>query len=154
VVFRDKSRGPIATYMPMIGGLRKKARNSGEIVTWECYVVHENDFFDYALGDNPHIEHKPTLENPGPIVAAYSIATLKGGDKSREVMSIAEIEAVRARSRAKDSGPWVTDFSEMCRKTVARRHSKVLPTSTDLDNIFTRDDQLPEGASDEVEVSA
>src|SRR5262245_22061972 len=62
VVFRDKSRGPIATYMPMIGGLRKKARNSGEIVTWECYVVQENDFFDYALGDNPHIEHKPTLE--------------------------------------------------------------------------------------------
>jgi recombination protein RecT len=70
------------------------------------------------------------------------VARLKTGEVSREVMSVAEIEKVRARPRAKDAGPWVTDYSEMCRKTVARRHSKVLPMSTDLDDLIRRDDEL------------
>uniref|UniRef100_UPI00195373C4 recombinase RecT n=1 Tax=Klebsiella aerogenes TaxID=548 RepID=UPI00195373C4 len=29
-----------AQWMPMIGGLRKKVRNSGEIATWEAHVVY------------------------------------------------------------------------------------------------------------------
>src|SRR5262245_31940685 len=39
--------GSQAQWMPMIGGLRKKVRNSGEIATWEVQVVHENDDFDF-----------------------------------------------------------------------------------------------------------
>ena len=70
------------------------------------------------------------------------MATLKSGEVSREVMSIDEIEAIRKRSRAANTGPWVTDYSEMARKTVARRHSKVLPMSTDLDDVIRRDDDL------------
>jgi recombination protein RecT len=143
--------GNSAQWMPMIAGLRKKVRNSGEIATWDAYVVHENDEFDYILGDDPRIHHKPTLEEPGEVIAAYSIATLKSGEKSREVMSIAAIDKVRQRSKAKDSGPWKTDYEEMCRKTVARRHSKVLPMSTDLDDLIRRDDDLYDmkGAADD-----
>lgn len=130
-------------WMPMIAGLRKKVRNSGEIETWDAQVVYANDEFEYELGDDPFIKHKPMLSGDrGQVIAAYSIATLKSGEKSREVMSIGEIEAVRARSKSKDSGPWVTDYSEMCRKTVARRHSKVLPMSTDLDDLMRHDDEL------------
>lgn len=129
-------------WMPMIAGIRKKARNSGEIETWDAHVVHTNDLFDYELGDNPFIRHKPTLDEPGAVIAAYSICTLKGGEKTREVMSIAAIEKVRKRSKAANKGPWVTDYEEMCRKTVARRHSKVIPMSTDLDDLIRRDDEL------------
>jgi recombination protein RecT len=131
-----------AQWMPMIGGLRKKVRNSGEIATWDVYVVHANDEFDFELGDEPFIRHKPTLDDPGQVIAAYSIATLKSGEKSREVMSVAAIEKVRAVSKAKDNGPWVTWYEEMCRKTVARRHSKSLPMSTDMDDLIRRDDEL------------
>lgn len=134
--------GTQAQWMPMIGGLRKKVRNSGEIATWEVQVVHENDEFDFALGDEPFIRHKPTLDEPGKVVAAYSIATLKSGEKSREIMSVNAIEKVRAVSRAKNNGPWVQWYEEMCRKTVARRHSKVLPMSTDLDDLLRRDDDI------------
>ncbi len=134
--------GAQATWMPMIAGLRKKVRNSGELATWEVHVVHANDAFEYELGDDPFIRHKPTLQEPGPVVAAYSIATLKSGEKSREVMSVAAINKVRDVSKAKNSGPWVQWYEEMCRKVVARRHSKVLPMSTDLDDIIRRDDDL------------
>lgn len=136
-------------------GLRKKVCNSGEIATWDAHVVHENDLFEFELGDNPSIRHQPALDNPGKPIGAYSIATLKSGEKSREVMSIAAIEKVRSRSRAKDNGPWVTDYEEMCRKTVARRQSKVLPMSTDLDDLLRRDDDLYdfEGARDEAKAS-
>jgi len=142
IPFNDRKRGMIAQYMPMIAGIRKKVRNSGEIATWDAHVVYANDAFEFELGDDPFIKHRPALTERGKPVAAYSIATLKSGEKSREVMSLGEINAIRARSRAKDSGPWVTDFAEMCRKTVARRHSKVLPMSTDLDDVLRRDDDL------------
>lgn len=143
-----------AQWMPMIAGIRKKVRNSGEIATWEVQVVHQNDAFEFELGDEPYIKHRPHLDgDPGPVIAAYSVATLKSGEKSREVMTRAEIEKARAISRAKDSGPWVNWYEEMCRKTVARRHSKVLPMSTDLDDLIRRDDALYdfEGAREEAQ---
>lgn len=142
VIFRDRERGEIAQWLPMIAGLRKKARQTGLVATWEAHVVHQNDSFDYELGDEPFIRHRPAVGERGAPIGAYSICKLKSGEVSREFMSIAEITVIRARSRAKDSGPWVTDFSEMCRKTVARRHSKVLPTSNDLDEVLRRDDEL------------
>ena len=133
-----------AQWMIMVAGLRKKVRNSGEIATWEVNVVHENDQFDFQLGDEPYIHHRPTLTGePGKVIAAYSIAVLKTGEKSREVMTRAQIDKVRAVSRAgRDDSPWNTWFEEMARKTVARRHSKVLPMSTDLDDLLRRDDAL------------
>lgn len=138
-------------WIPMIAGLRKKVRNSGEIATWDAQVVYEKDAFDYELGDDPYIKHKPFLVgDAGKIIAAYSVAVLKSGEKSREVMTVQQIERIRLMSKAKDFGPWKDHYAEMCRKTVARRHSKVLPMSTDLDDLIRRDDDLYDmnGASD------
>lgn len=129
-------------YLPMIAGIRKKVRNSDEIATWDARVVFQNDDFQVILGDDERIEHKPNIFNPGKPIAVYSIAVLKNGERSREVMTIAEVESIRQRSKAKDAGPWVTDFNEMARKTVLRRHSKALPMSTDLDDLIRRDDAL------------
>lgn len=150
-------------WMPMVAGIRKKVRNSGEIETWDAHCVYENDAFEFELGDSPYIKHKPALGGDrGKIIAAYSVATLKSGEKSREVMSIEEIMAVwRKSSKQKDkdgnpTGPWKDHLGEMCRKTVARRHSKVLPMSTDLDDLIRRDDELydMEGASDKAQMPA
>ncbi len=143
-------------WLPMIAGIRKKVRNSGEITDWTAQVVHAKDEFEYELGDDPFIKHKPKLEGDrGQVVAAYSVATLKGGEKSREVMTRAELDKVRAASKSPDTGPWKGWFEEMCRKTVAKRHAKVLPMSTDLDDLIRRDDELYDlkGASDRVAAS-
>jgi recombination protein RecT len=139
-----------AQWMPMIAGLRKKARNSGLLVDWYCEVVHDGDHYVYEKGDEARIEHTPSRgSRTRPIIAAYSIAKFKDGSISREWMWIEEIEDVRKEySRAK-RGPWANPVSypEMCKKTVARLHAKTLPSSTDLDAVLRRDDVLynPEG---------
>jgi recombination protein RecT len=142
--------GNEVTWIPMIAGLRKKVRNSGEIATWDVHAVYANDKFEFELGDNPFIKHAPTLKDRGALIAVYSVATLKSGEKSRDVMGVDEVKRIRDRSQAYKlfkagkikSTPWDTDFDEMSKKTVARRHSKVLPMSTDLDDLIRRDDAL------------
>ena len=126
-------------------------RNSGEISTWSVLAVYENDNFDFCLGDEEHITHKPNLSNRGKLIAVYSIVTMKDGEKSREVMSVEDVNAIRQRSRSGSSGPWVSDFAEMAKKTVVRRHSKRLPLSTDIDGMIKEDDELfmPEQAAPE-----
>lgn len=128
-------------YMPMVEGLIKKVRNSGEIANISVQIVKEGDYFDYELGDSEKIVHKPALSSRGKTIGAYSIVTMKNGEKSREWMSVDEVEAVRKRSRSADKGPWKTDYDEMCRKTVFRRHYKRLPKSTDLDGAIKADDE-------------
>lgn len=125
-------------YMPMVEGMLKKVRQSGATSNIIVEVVHENDEFDYQLGDNPFIKHKPAKKNRGTIIGAYSIVKLITDEMSREWMDIDQIMAIMRRSKSQDKdgnpiGPWKTDFSEMCRKTVFRRHYKRLPKSTDID---------------------
>ena len=117
-------------------------RNSGEVSSAEAHVVYENDEFDYLLGDNPRIEHKPALSGRGEPVAAYAIIKLTNGEVLREIMSIEEIEWVRRVSKAPKGGPWDNWWGEMARKTVLRRCAKSAPTQSDLDELLKRDDQL------------
>ena len=151
VTFKDQ-----AQWMPMVAGIMKLVRNSGEISTWSVQAVYENDQFDFCLGDEEHITHKPNLSNRGKLIAVYSIVTMKDGEKSREVMSVEDVLAIKARSRSGSSGPWLSDFAEMAKKTVIRRHSKRLPLSTDIDGVLKEDDELfmPEQAAPEAAQAA
>lgn len=139
VIFRSKD-GPKVQYMPMIGGLLKKLRNSGELLSISAHTAHENDKFEYELGDDEKILHKPRLDGPrGLVIAAYAVAKTKDGGIYREVMSVEDIEKIRNVSRAKDAGPWVQWYEEMARKTVLRRLMKRLPSSADIDALVEAD---------------
>ncbi|MFY9341199.1 MAG: recombinase RecT [Planctomycetota bacterium] len=129
-----------AQYMPMIGGLLKKLRNSGELASIAAHVAYENDEFRYELGDEERIIHRPKLNERGKPMAAYAIARTKDGAIYREVMSVEQIEQVRSVSRAKD-GPWFAWWDEMARKTVLRRLLKRLPSSADLDAVLAHDNE-------------
>lgn len=133
--------GGKASYLPMIAGVLAKVRRSGELLTINAHIVYERDTFSYVLGDEERIEHQPYLEGDrGKPIAAYAVAKTKDGGIYREVMSVAQINQVRNVSRAKNNGPWVSWWDEMARKTVLRRLSKRLPMSTDLLQVFQRDD--------------
>ena len=111
-------------------GLLKLARQSGEIASISARVVHERDKFEYEYGLAEKLRHVPSAEpDPGALVFAYAIFRLKDGAVHFDVMSMREIEAIRARSKSGKSGPWVTDFEEMAKKTVLRRASKMSPAS-------------------------
>lgn len=144
---KDKSGGwtKKVQAMPMIAGVLKKVRQSGEVAKVSAQVVYENDHFTVKYGFDEDVEHSPPpLDKPrGKPIGAYATAVLKDGAKLLEVMSLEEIERVRSVSRAKDSGPWKDWWSEMARKTVMRRLSKRLPMSTDLEEqIFQKDETL------------
>lgn len=141
VIFRTKE-GPKTQYMPMVGGILKKIRNSGELASISANVVYDKDQFEYELGDYEAIKHKPFLgAERGKAIAVYAIARTKDGAIYREVMSVTEVEKVRQASRAKDSGPWVQWWDEMARKTVIRRIAKRLPSSADVDAVFDSDNE-------------
>jgi len=129
-------------YMPMIGGLLKKVRNSGQVKQVSIQVVHENDQFDYELGGNNSLTHKPALSDRGEPVAAYAIAWLNDGTMlAPEVMSVEEIEKVRKVYRSGANGPWKQWWTEMARKTVFRRLAKSLPNAADLYQVLDHDNE-------------
>lgn len=148
VVYRTKNRDTSryedkVQYLPMVFGVLKKVRNSGELKSIAANVVYEKDEFRYFVDDvGEHVLHEPNVlvEDRGRLLAVYAVATTKDGGRYVEVMSRGQIEQVRQVSRAKDSGPWVQWYDEMARKTVIRRLSKRLPMSTDLEQVLRRDD--------------
>jgi len=125
-------------------GLVELARRSGELSDIHADIVKENDSFEYAYGSNSYLKHHPCLADRGKVVAAYSFVKLKDGEQSFEVMSLVEIERIRSKSPAAKSGPWVTDWDEMAKKTVFRRHSKWLPVSSEkYQEALDKDNDLP-----------
>lgn len=137
--------GRQAQAMPMIAGILKKIRQSGDVSYVSAQIVYENDRFKWSLGFDESIEHEPAPldQEPGEPVAAYAVAVLKDGSRLLEVMRKSEIEKVRNVSRAKNNGPWVQWWGEMARKTVMRRLAKRLPMSSDRDqDVFERDETM------------
>lgn len=134
VPFRNHKTGEYeAQFIPGYRGFIKLARNSGQILSIEAHVVHKDDQFEVEFGLHPKLVHRPAMKPaPGEVVCAYAIAHLKDGSHQVEVMTITQLEAIRSRSKASDSGPWVTDTEEMFRKTVVRRLAKYLPLSPEL----------------------
>lgn len=125
-------------WMPMIAGVLKKVRQSGEITSITANIVYDKDTFIWSQGDNEAIEHQPPQlgEDRGKAIGVYAIATLKDGYKIREVMDINEIEKVRKVSKTGQFGPWKDWWEEMAKKTVIRRLSKRLPMSTDIEGVI------------------
>ena len=119
---------------------------SGSVRTIHADVVHEGDLFVYSLGEvKAHTPHflrtdaaKP--EKAGKIIAVYCHVVFNDGGLKSEVMSVEEVEKVRASSRAGGSGPWKDWWSEMAKKTVFRRASKWLKLSAEVADAFERDD--------------
>lgn len=143
--------GKAVQYMPMVGGILKKVRNSNELLSIAAHVVYDKDDFSYCLGDDEKIEHMPYLEGErGKPRLTYAIAKTKDGGIYREIITESQMTAIRNVSRAKDSGPWAGPFAdEMRRKSAIRRLSKRLPMSTDAERTLKADDELFEPGAPE-----
>jgi recombination protein RecT len=131
-------------------GLVELCYRSGYVKDIHTDVVRQGDTFVYTLGKIQ--QHTPFAfrldaekpETAGDIIAAYCIVQMKDDATHQEVMTKQEIDGIRSRSKAGNSGPWQTDYAEMAKKTVFRRASKWLPLSSEVIEAFDKDaDTLP-----------
>lgn len=143
-------------YIPMVAGLMKKARNSGEIASIAAHVVHKNDHFAYVLGDDERIEHAPNMTGDrGAPIAVYAIVRLKDGSVQREVMDKAAIMRIAGQSKnPKQYSPEDgKNYGEFWRKTVIRRISKYLPSSSDRDEFMQAVERIDDDFDFEAEAA-
>jgi len=121
-----------AQYLPMVGGMIKKMYASG-CTKVDGFAVYEKDDFNYELGDEPRITHKPYWgsEDRGQVVAAYAIVKLENGEVKREVMGRGDIEKVREASKASNGPGWTTWIDQFAIKSVLKRVYKQVPGRSD-----------------------
>lgn len=122
-------------------GLIDLARRSGQIISISARAVYANDKFSFSYGLNETVEHTPADGERGELAHVYAVARLRDGGVQFEVMSRIDIEKIRAQSKAGKSGPWISHYDEMAKKTVVRRLFKYLPVSIEIQRAVTIDEQ-------------
>lgn len=140
--WNSKTKQKEAQFICGYRGMLSIARRSGEIASVVAEVVHEKDEFSIEYGMNPSLVHKPYIEDdPGAMRGAYVVVRFKGEgiDPVIKYMPKSEIDKRRNRSKAGSSGPWVTDYEEMAKKTVFRSVFKWLPISIEQIQATTTD---------------
>ena len=144
-------------FMQSYIGKMKIARkySARPIKDFYCEHVRVGDKFKRVFKNGDwDIEHEPN-PNCDPngfdteIIATYAVVVYEDGSKQIEVMSKAQIEAVRKASKSGNSPAWTTPIyrEEMYKKTVIHRLAKKIVLDFDNPNqreAFDRDDMIIE----------
>lgn len=110
-------------------GMMHIAQESGSILWGQAEIIRANDTYrKTGFGNSPVHDYSPFGER-GDIVGVCCVVKLHNGDYLSGEMKLAEVEAIRARSESfkSGSGPWITDFEEMAKKTIVKREYKYWP---------------------------
>ena len=139
IPFENRKKGTVECQLIIdYKGLVELAYRSGRVANIHADRICANDEFEQVNGNVTHRRAK--LGTPrGEAIGFYAIVTFKDGTTKSEVMDIEEIEAVRARSKSPDEGPWASDPGEMAKKTVFKRLSKWIPLSPEFRDAVTHD---------------
>ena len=121
-------------------GMIELAHRSGEFQSIEAHIVYENDEFEYELGLEPKLRHKPAMRNRGDIVWVYAVYKLKSGGYGFEVMSKADIDEHRRKYSKAKSSPWDTAWEGMAKKTVIKQALKYAPLKSEFVKAMTNED--------------
>lgn len=117
------------------------------VQTIQAHCVYENDEFEYELGLNPKLVHKPALKDRGEIILFYAMFRLQNGGCGFEVMSKEDVDQyAKTYSQGIHSSysPWNTNYEEMAKKTVIKRVLKYAPLKTDFIRAMTVDNAIQE----------
>lgn len=113
-------------------GLLHLAQATGAIKWGQCKLVYSNDMYESNGLDSAPTHKYNTFGDRGTVVGGYCTIKTPDGDYLTEEMSLAEIKATEATSKAKN-GPWKNFWEEMARKTIVKRASKYWPRRERLD---------------------
>lgn len=134
----------------------------GARVSMNAEVVYEGDDFQYALGSEPFLRHRPTedIAKRGDLKYAYSVARFPDARPSHfKVINRADIQEAQAASQAYRSdtkkmqersgyepqSPWFTSTAAMWRKTAIRRHAPFLPLGAEFARAMELDETRDRG---------
>lgn len=144
--YNNKIKAYEATFLPGYKGVVKLMRNSSQLKNIQAYPVYEKDDFEYRLGLNPVLDHRPTTQKEkGAITHFYCVVKLHDGGLQFTVMSDQEMKDHRqefsqafryAESEKKYDSPWHTDYVAMGCKTVIIKTAKLCPISKDVQNVI------------------
>lgn len=144
-------------WMPMVAGIIKKARQSGEIASLGARIVYQNEidqnrFMHKVVDGIPKVDHDPILwGDRGKPVLVYSFVQFKDGMVDFEFLHADDVLKIRNVSKSKDRGPWKDWEEEMWKKSAIRRHAKRLPISSELFDTISREDEATEFQAQRVE---
>lgn len=146
VPFHTKD-GKVCTALPMVYGMLKVARNSGEVSSIWAEVVFEGEELRVWIesGERRFDHTYDPLKRGGTITGAYAVAKMKDGTIEFQAMSRDEIERRRkasANQKVWENGKpkgvsdtplgiWADWYEEMAKKTVLHNLCKRLPLSSD-----------------------
>ena len=96
----------------------------------DAQAVFENDEFQYELGLEPKLIHRPAIGNRGKVVAFYAVATLTSGGSAFVVLSPEDCKKIRGTSGP--NGGIADPMYWMEKKTALRQLVKLMPKSSQL----------------------
>jgi len=121
------------TFMSSYMGKREIVMRTGSVKDAYARLVFEGDEFEVKMGTDGYIKHVPDAwsdKTPETLKGGYWVCVLKDGTKKFDVMPKKEIESIKKRSQSVAKGthsPWLTDYFEMCKKTIFNRGFKEMP---------------------------
>ncbi|WP_420588268.1 recombinase RecT [Bacterioplanoides sp.] len=143
IVFKDKKKNTeTVNYIPMVQGLVKLARNSGEIANIISEVVFSNDSFQYR----PGIDDQPVFDpdwfgQRGDAIGAYAVVITTNEEKIVRVLPKKRIMTIASTGRNADQFNPDTgvNFEEWWRKTAIKNVLKYAPKSSYLESAMASD---------------
>jgi recombination protein RecT len=149
VPFKDKDKPkPEAQLMIGYQGYADLMRDSGRVTRVTAEIVYDGDLFKVVKGsEEPRIEHEPAYqtEDPTKITYVYAVAWFADGTSQFEVLTRAQVEAIRAKSRQRNGPTWTQNWAQMARKTAIRRLANYVPLSARASAAIARDDEREYG---------
>lgn len=130
-----------ATFMVGYKGMIELARRNG--VQIKTRDVYENDHFEIEYGFDDRVVHKPALRNRGDVMGYVLTAKWEGGSYV-SFMNLDDVEAIRRRSLAAETGPWKTDYSAMAKKSLVRAafNGNQIPQSLAISQAINADETV------------
>jgi recombination protein RecT len=117
-------------------GMMKLAYQSGHVAGFSAEPVFEGDEFDYELGTNGFIRHKPKFKHDtqDKLLFAWARAILKPAGECFIVIPAKEVQKSRSLSDSSgsDFSPWNRFYLPMVRKTAVRRLTPFLDLCVEL----------------------
>lgn len=153
IPFKNNNKGITeCTFVPGYRGLTQLAMRSGMVRSVQARPVFQSDEFDWELGLNEKLFHKPSGEiDPAKITHFYAMIKFANGGHVFNVMTRQKIEQIRNEipsykfARDKSSTIWTKYFEDMGSKTVLRRLMKFAPLSSDVNMAVGLDEQVEAG---------